>query len=179
MPQITISGHPGSGTSTLVSGICGEMGWDSLNGGQIFRDEAKKRDMSLSEFGILCANDFTVDKSLDEILKEKMRDPNGPEVMESRLSGWWAHLLNLECIRIWLDVSENVRAQRVVNREGVSLEDAVAANQKRSEVDLDRYQQMYGLNPEDPTPYTHIIDASEKTADEVLEYTMQLLRGTE
>ena len=72
MPRITISGHPGSGTSTLVSGICGEMGWNSLNGGQIFRDEAKKRDMSLSEFGILCANDFTVDKSLDEILKQKM-----------------------------------------------------------------------------------------------------------
>ena len=179
MPRITISGHPGSGTSTLVSGICGEMGWNSLNGGQIFRDEAKKRDMSLSEFGILCANDFTVDKSLDEILKQKMQDPNGPEVMESRLSGWWAHLLNLDCIRIWLDVNENVRAQRVVNREAVTLEDATSANKKRSEIDLARYQEMYGLNPEDPTPYTHIIDASEKDADEVLEYTMHLLRGFE
>ncbi len=179
MPQITVSGHPGSGTSTLVSGICEKMGWNSINGGQIFRDEARKRDMSLSEFGILCANDFTVDKSLDEILKQKMQDPNGPEVMESRLSGWWAHLLNLDCIRIWLDVNENVRAQRVVNREGVSLEDAIAANKKRSEIDLDRYQELYGLNPEDSTPYTHILDASEKTADEVLEYTMQLLRGFE
>lgn len=179
MPQITISGHPGSGTSTLVSGICEKMGWNSLNGGQIFRDEARKRDMSLSEFGILCANDFTVDKSLDEILKQKMQDPNGPEVMESRLSGWWAHLLKLDCIRIWLDVNENVRAQRVVNREGVSLEDAIAANKKRSEIDLERYQELYGLNPEDPAPYTHILDASEKTADEVLEYTMQLLRGFE
>ena len=55
-----------------------------------------------------------------------MKDENGPEVMESRLSGWWAHLLGIECIRIWLDVDEETRAQRVVNREGISIEDAIS-----------------------------------------------------
>ena len=98
--KITISGHPGSGTSTLVKGICDSKGWTSLNGGDIFRSEAKNRGLSLSEFGDLCANDFSVDKSLDEILKSNMTDMNGPDVMESRLSGWWAHLLELDCIRI-------------------------------------------------------------------------------
>ena len=179
LPRITISGHPGSGTSTLVSGVCAAMGWNSVNGGQIFRDEAENRNMTLSEFGELCAKDFTVDKSLDEILKQKMLDPNGPEVMESRLSGWWAYKLNLNCIRIWLNVNENVRATRVVNREGISLELAISANKKRSGVDLARYQEMYGLDPEDVTPYTHVIDASEKSADEVLDYTLKLLREFE
>ena len=177
LPRITISGHPGSGTSTLVSGICKEMGWTSLNGGQIFREEAMNRNMSLSEFGDLCANDFSVDKSLDEILKKKMKDPEGPQVMESRLSGWWAYQLNLNCIRIWLDVEESIRALRVVNREDISLEEAVAVNKKRSEIDLARYKEMYGLDPEDPEPYTHVIEASNKSAVEVLEQTLQLLRG--
>ena len=177
LPRITISGHPGSGTSTLVSGICKEMDWTSINGGQIFREEAMKRNMSLSEFGDLCANDFSVDKSLDDILKKKMKDPEGPQVMESRLSGWWAYQLNLNCIRIWLDVEESIRALRVVKREDVTLEEAIAANKKRSEIDLARYQAMYGLDPEDPEPYTHVIEASNKSAVEVLEQTLQLLRG--
>ena len=61
LPHITISGHPGSGTSSLVDGICKAKGWTSLNGGQIFRDEAKNRGLSLAEFGDLCASDYSVD----------------------------------------------------------------------------------------------------------------------
>jgi len=179
LPRITISGHPGSGTSTLVDGICKAKGWSSLNGGQIFRDEAKNRGMNLAEFGDLCANDFSVDKSLDEILKSNMLNPDGPEVMESRLSGWWAHLLELDCIRIWLHVSEEVRAQRVVNREGIPLEEALLGNRKRSEIDLARYQEMYGINPEDSTPYTHVVDASDLDSVGVLDAVMGILEGNE
>ena len=179
LPRITISGHPGSGTSTLVDGICKAKGWSSLNGGQIFRDEAKNRGMNLAEFGDLCANDFSVDKSLDEILKSNMLNPDGPEVMESRLSGWGAHLLELDCLRIWLHVSEEVRAQRVVNREGIPLEEALLDNRKRSEIDLARYQEMYGINPEDSTPYTHVVDASDLDSVGVLDAVMGILEGNE
>ena len=179
LPRITISGHPGSGTSTLVDSICKVKGWSSLNGGQIFREEAKNRGMTLAEFGDLCANDFSVDKSLDEILKSNMLNPEGPEVMESRLSGWWAHLLELDCIRIWLHVSEEVRAQRVVNREGIPLEEALLGNRKRSEIDLARYQEMYGINPEDSTPYTHVVDASDLDSVGVLDAVMGILEGNE
>tara|TARA_B100001778_G_scaffold57382_1_gene44291 strand:- start:3628 stop:4206 length:579 start_codon:yes stop_codon:yes gene_type:complete len=179
LPQITISGHPGSGTSSLVDGICKVKGWTSLNGGQIFRDEANNRGLSLAEFGDLCASDFSVDKSLDEILKSNMLDPDGPDVMESRLSGWWAHLLELDCKRIWLEVSEEVRAQRVVNREGISLDEAILGNRKRSEIDLARYQEMYGLNPEDLTPYTHVVNASNLDLDGVLNSVLEILEGSE
>jgi cytidylate kinase len=102
--RITISGHPGSGTSTLVNAICEAKGWSSLNGGDIFRQEAKNRNLSLGEFGKICANDQSVDRSLDDILKTRMSDAGGPEVMESRLCGWWAHILELDCIRIWLNL---------------------------------------------------------------------------
>ncbi|RJU99968.1 MAG: hypothetical protein DWC06_07780 [Candidatus Poseidoniales archaeon] len=177
--RITISGHPGSGTSTLVSGICEAKGWSSLNGGEIFRQEAKSRGLSLSEFGDLCKNDFSVDKSLDEILKSNMSDPNGPDVMESRLSGWWAHLLELDCKRLWVEVNEEIRAQRVVDREGISLEQAISNNRERSKIDLERYMEMYGLNPEDNTPYTHVIDASALTKQEVLSEALKILEDFE
>lgn len=173
--RITISGHPGSGTSTLVGKICETFEWQSLNGGDIFRNEAKNRNMSLGDFGELCKNDFSVDKSLDDILKSKMVEENGPEVMESRLSGWWAYKLGIDCVRLWLDVNETERANRVVAREGLSFDEAISQNRIRAERDLDRYQEMYQINPEDPEPYTHIIDASSLTIQEVLNLTLELL----
>ena len=106
-----------------------------------------------------------------------MTELNGPEVMESRLSGWWAYKLELDCVRIWLDVNESVRAERVVFREGISLEDAFSNNKSRSEIDLARYQELYGLNPEDSTPYTHVIDASGLTKAEVLDSALKILEG--
>ena len=38
---------------------------------------------------------------------------------------------------------------------------------------------MYGLNPEDETPYTHIIDASNLNAEQVLAKTLEILEGIE
>jgi cytidylate kinase len=72
MLQVTISGHPGSGTSTLVSLLCEAKGWSSLNGGELFRQEAKRRNMTLADFGQLCKEDLEVDRQLDALLKEQM-----------------------------------------------------------------------------------------------------------
>ncbi len=179
LPRITISGHPGSGTSTLVKGICKSKGWSSLNGGDIFRQEAKNRGLSLSEFEKICSEDPIVDKSLDEILQKHIADPNGYEVLESRLCGWWAYKMDIDCLRIWLHASEEARAMRVVNREGLTIEEATSNNKERTEVDKIRFEEMYGLNPEDETPYTHIIDASNMNAEEVLIHTLAILEELE
>ena len=90
MVRITVSGHPGSGTSTLVSGLMDHYGWSSLNGGDVFREEAKRRGMSLADFGTLCTTDLEVDRQLDALLQERMSATGAEEIVESRLSGWWA-----------------------------------------------------------------------------------------
>ena len=118
MLKVTISGHPGSGTSTLVSLLCETKGWSSLNGGELFRQEAKRRNMSLADFGQLCKEDLEVDRQLDSLLKEQMMrtDEEAPSVVESRLSGWWAYKLGLSTPRIWLEVDDIERAKRVQAR---------------------------------------------------------------
>ena len=85
MVLITISGHPGSGTSTLVDLLKKSKGWTSINGGAIFRKLAKENNMSLKEFGDLCKQDPEVDKQLDRELIMNICEKGGPDIVESRL----------------------------------------------------------------------------------------------
>ena len=174
MKKVTISGLAGSGTSTLVQGIAKHFGWTSINGGQIFRDEAHVRGLTLTEFNDLCSSDESVDLELDESLRQYIINDE-TNIIESRLAGWWAYKLGCDSIRIWLDVNTKERALRVANREGMRLEEAFATNAKRQSVQNERYQKMYGLIPEDPTPYTHIIDATDITAEQVLNEAIRIL----
>lgn len=173
MVKITISGHPGSGTSTLVGLICERMGLDSLNGGDVFREQAKERNMSLADFGKLCKEDESVDRLLDQLLREKMAE--GPEVIESRLSGWWAYKDNHDCVRLWLDVSLEERARRLAGREGIDVESAIASMTKREALDDERFIHMYGITPSQSEPYTHILEASAMTAAEVADAVQAIL----
>ena len=134
MVRITISGHPGSGTSTLVNLLRESKNWTSLNGGELFRQEAKRRNMSLADFGQLCKDDLNVDRELDALLKEQMlrSDEEAPSIVESRLAGWWAYQLDLDIPRIWLEVDEMERAQRVQSREGGEIADILEASKKRA-----------------------------------------------
>jgi len=134
--------------------------------------------MSLHEFELLCKDDEAVDRSLDILLQERMMGDASLHVVESRLAGWWAHRQGIDCLRIWLDVTAEERARRVVNREGIPYEEAMEANRVRIELDGERFHRMYGLAPEDPTPYTHVIAASSLSAHQILEQVASLLEAT-
>ncbi len=174
MPRITVSGHPGSGTSTLVKGLVKHFGWTSLNGGDVFRSEAVNRDMTLQEFGELCKEDLEVDRALDKLLQEQMLE-NSADIVESRLAGWWAYRLEIPCVRLWLDVDEHERAKRVTSREGISIEAALEENKKRSSVDAERFMELYQLLPEQREPYTSLLDATNLGSEEVLAATITIL----
>lgn len=177
MPIVTVSGHPGSGTSTLVHGLMEQFGLTALNGGDVFREEAKRRGLSLAEFGELCKLELDVDRSLDMLLRSKMLEEDAADIVESRLAGWWAYKLELPCLRIWLEVDDEERARRVAHRENVSFADALSANARRAEIDGERFALLYGIQPEDPEPYTHILDASALNANEILAVVVELLEG--
>lgn len=175
MARITISGHPGSGTSTLATTLAQKTGWDRLNGGDIFREEAANREIELEEFSRLCLEDDTVDRMLDEILQNRIDKPNGPEIVESRLAGWWAFRSGTDCVRVWLEVAEMERARRLYGREGGDVETQQAKGRERMEADNARYQRLYEINMSDMTPYSLVIDSENLTPDEVLKITIDTL----
>lgn len=175
MTLLTISGQAGSGTSTLVEGLCDAKGWEYLNGGMIFRSEAQRRGMELSAFAELCRDDLEVDKKLDEELKRHMLKQDGPQVVESRLAGWWAYQLEIPAKRVWLEVSLEERSRRVVQREGGEMDIRRQEILARESKDLYRFQELYQLDPADRTPYTDIVDADSLSAEDVLSAVLEII----
>ena len=167
MLKLTVSGPPGSGTSTLVGKLCDDLGWSSVNGGDIFREEASNRGLTVVEFSALCKQDLDVDRSLDTIVRNAMSDPEGPEVVESRLCGWWAHELGLQCPKVWISVSDEERARRIQNREGGDYQTCLDLSKQRRSDDMERYHELYGIDLDDMSPYTLVVDADELDAKEV------------
>jgi cytidylate kinase len=59
------------------------------------------------------------------------------------------------------------------------MEEALSANKKRLLVDRQRYESMYGIRPSDATPYTHTIDATTLSKEEVLKVALKILKEEE
>ena len=169
MLKVTISGPPGSGTSTLVSRIASSRGWSSLNGGDVFREEARARGLTVEQLSSDAKEDLDVDRSLDSLLQQRMASHDSPEIIESRLSGWWAHKNSLNCLRVWINVSEQERAKRIQKREGGDFGDCLRKSQNRQRDDMERYSTLYGINLDDMSPYNLVVDADEKDEMEVFQ----------
>ncbi|HJM13789.1 MAG TPA: cytidylate kinase family protein [Candidatus Thalassarchaeaceae archaeon] len=167
MLMVTVSGPPGSGTSTLVSKISLSRGWNSMNGGDVFREEATRRGLTVEELSAKAKDDLDIDRRLDSMLQERMKSNNSPEIVESRLSGWWALKNNLECLRVWIAVSNDERARRIQTREGGSMTQSLQKSKQRQSDDKGRYLELYEIDLDDLSPYNLVIDADDKDEDEV------------
>ena len=176
LAKVTVSGHPGSGTTTLVSILENKYNWSSINGGAIFRNAAKRNNMSLVDFAELCLIDDKVDKELDEELIEIIEDTNGPEIIESRLAGHWAKKKDVACKSIWLKVDEKIRAERVLKREGGELNHVLFSIRERAEKDDLRFKKYYDISLNDMTPYSLVIDCNIKTPDEIAKIVIEHLK---
>jgi len=162
---ITVSGLPGSGTTTAATRVARVLGLELLPGGEVFRAMAAERAMSLSEFGTYAAAQPTVDVELDRRLAARARQ--GDVVIESRLAGWILHNEGLEGVAVWIQCDEEVRAARVAGREGIAVEQALAENAEREKVEHDRYLALYGIDSHDTSIYDLVLDSGRLSPDQV------------
>src|SRR3546814_8567560 len=97
----TISGLPGSGTTTVSRLVADALGLERVPGGEVFRQLAAEADMSLAEFGAYAAAHPEIDIELDRRLTERAR--LGGCIIESRLAGWLVTRASLRAVRGWVD----------------------------------------------------------------------------
>ena len=157
---VTISGLPGSGTSTVARRVADALGIDHLDGGNVFRALAAEAGLSLAEFAVRAEADDAIDRALDARLVE--RAAAGDVVLESRLAGWLAHQAGLPALKVWIACDEAERAARVGARDGHDVAEALATNQEREASEWQRYQRYYGIDLADLTVYDLVVDSTRR-----------------
>jgi cytidylate kinase len=162
---ITVSGPPGCGATTVSEGLSAALDCGYVSGGDIFRQLADDRDMSLSQ--LIAKTDETdeIDRALDRRLRtiaEKWGAANKPFVLESRLAGWLAG--NRADLRIWLDAPSEVRVDRTRDREEMEAEMRV-----REVSEAGRYRSYYGIDVDDRSFYDLAINTARWTPETTLE----------
>jgi cytidylate kinase len=161
--KITVSGPPGSGTTTLAQSLAEKHHFELISSGEMFRDLAKERGLSVAEFGELAEKDITIDALIDVRQKETAKERENI-VVEGRLSGWMVEDADL---RIWLDAPIACRAKRIANRDGMDEYTAREMTLQRGESERRRYRKYYKIEIDDLSPY-HLIMNSELWSGEEL-----------
>lgn len=137
--NITISGRAANGATTLSKALAGKLGWKLINGGEMYREYAKKKDIRLEH---TTSSEDTFHIELDTFIKEKL----GSEkhlIVESWLAGYDAQ--NVPGVfKIFVTCPDDgVRIDRLVNRDNMSVEEAKQHLKIREEENLKKWESLY------------------------------------
>lgn len=171
---ITISGVPGSGKTTVARLLAERLGVPHVYAGDLYRQEAKRRGLSLAEFNALCERDHTIDRNLDAAMSERAR--RGDVVLEGRLAGFLAAENRLDALKVWLDASDETRARRVAQREDSDWQEVLEVNRVRHQSDASRYRAIYGYDLADHGVYDVVLATDERTPEELVELLVAAAR---
>lgn len=170
---ITVSGPPGCGATTIAAGLARALDCGWVSGGDIFREIAEQRDMSLSQLIAKADENDELDRALDRRLRtiaEQWGASSKPFVLESRLAGWIAG--NRADVRIWLDAPEDVRVDRIEQREEGEAEMRV-----REVSEAGRYESYYDIDIADQSFYDLSINTARWTPETTLRMVLTGLEG--
>jgi len=162
---ITISGLPGSGTTTASELLSERTGMRLVSSGEVFREMADERDMSLEEFGDHAEEDEEIDKRLDKRMVQKAGEGM---ILEGRLTGHLLDRSEKDAFKVWLKAPLDVRVDRIADREEVKDRDTLKKRVlKREKSERKRYQKYYDIDLKDISIYDMIVD-SEKNGPEMI-----------
>mgnify|MGYP003965939513 FL=1 len=182
---ISFNGDHGSGKSTIAERIAKELQYERFYLGQIFRDLAKERDLTLIEYLKLGETDASIDRSADDYIV-KLGKERKDFVIESRTA--WHFLPN--SLKIYLGVSKEEGAKRMFKHlrednhrsnedKGIeTIEDVIVSNEKRKAADDARYQKYYSIDANEMKNYDFILDTTDLTKDEVFEKILEFIRSS-
>ncbi len=180
---VSFNGEHGSGKSTIAEKISDALGYSRFYMGQIFRDMAKDRGLTLEEFQKIHKYDSSADRAVDDYVV-KLSKENDNFVIESRTA--WHFIPN--SLKIYLKVDINEAARRISeeahseNRKNEltnseSLEEIARNLQERRERDDDRYKRYYGINIRDEKNYDFVLDTTNLTIEEVFQKVLDFIKS--
>ncbi|MBD3387907.1 MAG: AAA family ATPase [Candidatus Altiarchaeales archaeon] len=150
---VTVGGSAASGKSTLAGALAERLGFNHVSAGQVMRDMAAEKGMSLVEFSKYAEEHPEVDREIDMRQKELAV---GDSVVDGRLSRYFLE----PDVSIWLTAPVDVRAERVLGR-GEKYESVSAARKdiiERDSSERRRYLEFYDIDLDDLSQYDLVLN---------------------
>lgn len=173
--SITIGGLPGSGTTTTARRLQTTLHLPHVYAGNLFRDLARERGMTLAEFGAYCEQHPEVDRALDK--KQELILMAGHVILEGRLAGWIAHRKSIPAFKIWLTCEEEERVRRVAEREGEDRKAVRGQMEAREASEKKRYRLYYDIDLDDLSIYDLVVDTTSLPPAEVEKAILEAMDG--
>ena len=170
--NITISGRAANGATTLSRALSQKLGWQLINGGEIYRQYAQKNNIPLEKTTEV-SDEYHLE--LDNYIKEKLRTEQNL-IIESWLSGFDAAGI-AGVFKIFVMCSDDsVRVDRLVNRDKMTIEEAKQHLKTREEENLKKWEKLYKTRDFwNPKLYDLIIDTYHNGPTETLNLALKAL----
>lgn len=154
---ITVSGKIAVGTSTLAKNLSRMLSWKYVNVGALQREFDRKQGINENKQGASSRSDAH-ERSM-EARTEKMLKEESNIVYEAWLSGFMARGIEGVLKVLVICSHDDIRVDRVVNRDNLSVEEAKRWMKQREEENIKKWQKLYGkYDFWDPKEYDLVID---------------------
>ncbi|MDZ7586717.1 MAG: cytidylate kinase family protein [Patescibacteria group bacterium] len=188
--NVTISGLPGSGSSTLGRSLAQKLGWEYFSGGEFMRNYAiekgfLKPELKIHHLATVYNDEF--DREVDYRMRGWLKEKQG-KVLDSWLSGFLAQGTEGTLKVLMKCSNDEIRIDRLVNRDGISVEEAKKHVFEREEKNLKKWTRMYQKEWRDwvgerkidfyhPSLYDLVIDTYSLDRDSSLKKTLKVLEA--
>lgn len=168
--RIAISGKSGCGNTTVSTLLSKTLEIELIN--YTFRQLAQEKGLTLAQVIENAKTDDFYDKYVDNHQVELAKKSSC--VLGSRLAIW---MLKEADLKIYLKLDENTRAERILNREGGSLEEIKKFTQMRDSEDSRRYKKLYNIDNNEYDFADLIIDSGKNNPDQIVNKIIDELKN--
>lgn len=182
--SIVISGWPAVGKTTIAGRLAEEFGLSMYNGGDILKMLAAEKGYSIDrddwwdtdeakKFMRQRRSDPSFDKRVDKKLADILK--KGGAVITSYTLPWLVK--DDSVIRFWLRGSQDNRAKRMANRDGISFSEAKRIITLRDDENRKIYYKLYGFRfGEDLTVFDYVLNTDKLPLGSLVEISRLIVR---
>lgn len=171
---IIVCGLAGSGKSTTAKRLAKRFKLAHVSAGDLFREVAKERKLSLIDMGRYAARHPEFDQELDDLMMARAR--KGGVVIDGRAAAYLSSKRRIPALKVFLSVDPLVSAKRVAKRDGLSVKAALRASRQREREVARRLKRLYGLDTGGTSYYDAVIQTDDYRPEEVVELISKLVR---
>jgi cytidylate kinase len=182
--NVTISGRTCTGTTTLALLLKEKLKWQYWNAGQFFRDYCGKNNLKLE---MASQRPDSLTRKVDFGMRDKLKQGKH-QILEAWLAGFVAQGLK-GVLKVLLVCEDSLRIDRLVNREGLTVERAKEMIKIREAENTKKWQRVYQKEwqlwvpqnqqvPFDfwqPSLYDLVIDTYSNSREQTLSKVMEAL----